>query len=308
MFRTLLLLFFVVVSLTLTPTVYAQDTTQGESQTASSTTAETGFGVLSPSFQTTILTLLFIVALLVALYMVFFFARRLQSAAFLRSSLVDSVQRQVLQELVRELDDRVRRGPIDVNFMPPEGYNVRNLWDGPMYNNEWTTDRYAETAGNWGYSGDDPVEKEKFEREQANLKTQREERERQIRQWEQDERKRYEVEKLRLAQEAARRADEQVPKSLDVSLLGGGFSFVLEFSTVIVIIFALLVLTALRSIEGREVATILAAVAGYVLGKTTSSSADRGAANVTNPTTVTTTQPAATSSSITAGKTLPTQL
>jgi hypothetical protein len=43
----------------------------------------------------------------------------------------------------------------------------------------------------------------------------------------------------------------------------------LEFSTVIVIIFALLTLGILGILEGREIATILTAIAGYVLGKAT---------------------------------------
>ncbi|HEY6250780.1 MAG TPA: hypothetical protein VI685_12535 [Candidatus Angelobacter sp.] len=46
-----------------------------------------------------------------------------------------------------------------------------------------------------------------------------------------------------------------------------GWAFLLEFSTVIVIIFALLVLGILETLDGREIATILAAIAGYVLGK-----------------------------------------
>ena len=44
--------------------------------------------------------------------------------------------------------------------------------------------------------------------------------------------------------------------------------FYIEFGTVIVIIFTLLALGVLKIIGGQEVATILAAIAGYVLGKT----------------------------------------
>jgi hypothetical protein len=57
---------------------------------------------------------------------------------------------------------------------------------------------------------------------------------------------------------------------MDISLLGGGFSFLLEFSTVIVIIFTLLILGLIGSLGGNEISTILASIAGYVLGKATS--------------------------------------
>jgi hypothetical protein len=301
MLRGLLLLFLV---FSFASAAHAQDTT---TDTVPST-VETGFGVLAPSFQTTLLTILFIAALLIALYMVLFFARRLQSAAFLRTSLVESVKRQILDDLVRDLDDQTKRGPLDMSDLPPENFPVRCLADANyQLDGDWGP--YSSTGGSegWGYADMSEEERKKAIQEEADRKAKREAWFKPLRDWRTAEVKRYEAKKLELAAIALIRAEEQVPKSLDVSLLGGGFSFVLEFSTVIVIIFALLVLTALRSIDGREVATILAAVAGYVLGKTTSSSADRGAANVTNPTTVTTTQPAATSSSLTAGKTFPTQ-
>jgi len=62
----------------------------------------------------------------------------------------------------------------------------------------------------------------------------------------------------------------KVPSTIDISLLGGGWAFLLEFSTVIVIIFTLLILGILKALEGKDIATILAAIAGYVLGKASS--------------------------------------
>jgi Na+/H+-dicarboxylate symporter len=59
---------------------------------------------------------------------------------------------------------------------------------------------------------------------------------------------------------------------MDISLLGGGWSFLLEFSTVIVIIFTLLILGIASVIQGKDIVTILASIAGYVLGKATSGS------------------------------------
>jgi hypothetical protein len=64
-----------------------------------------------------------------------------------------------------------------------------------------------------------------------------------------------------------KRAQKFVPQSLDISLLGGGWAFLLEFSTVIVIIFAIVILGILGVLAGEQISTILAAIAGYVLGK-----------------------------------------
>jgi hypothetical protein len=56
---------------------------------------------------------------------------------------------------------------------------------------------------------------------------------------------------------------------MDVSSLGGGWVFVLEFTTIIFIVFAVLALGLLGVLTAEPIATILAAVAGYVLGKST---------------------------------------
>jgi hypothetical protein len=76
-------------------------------------------------------------------------------------------------------------------------------------------------------------------------------------------------------QEATDIAEKRAPKAMDISLLGGGWSFLLEFSTVIVILFILLCLAILNSLTGKDSVTILASIAGYVLGKA-SGSAQRG--------------------------------
>src|SRR5271165_6608830 len=107
---------------------------------------------------------------------------------------------------------------------------------------------------------------------EARLKREEEERQRAIvvRQWESEEKIRYEA----LHQQAERRAlelaEKKIPNSIDISLLGGGWAFLLEFSTVIVIIFTLMIFGILGTLEGKDISTILAAIAGYVLGKASS--------------------------------------
>ena len=65
------------------------------------------------------------------------------------------------------------------------------------------------------------------------------------------------------------RTRELLP-SVDVSSFGGGWAFVLEFTTIIFIVFAVLALGIVGVLTSEPIAAILAAIAGYVLGKSTS--------------------------------------
>lgn len=74
----------------------------------------------------------------------------------------------------------------------------------------------------------------------------------------------YEQEEKAIEEAATTFANSIIPSQWEEY----GPTFYIEFGTVIVIIFALLALGVLEIIGGQEVATILAAIAGYVLGKT----------------------------------------
>jgi len=87
--------------------------------------------------------------------------------------------------------------------------------------------------------------------------------------WEQKEQDIFDKKVKELEATAKKRAESFVPKSMDISLLGGGWAFLLEFSTVIVIIFTLLILGIAGVVSGKDITTILASVAGYVLGRAT---------------------------------------
>jgi hypothetical protein len=66
------------------------------------------------------------------------------------------------------------------------------------------------------------------------------------------------------------RAKAQADRALDVdfsALRGRGSEFVLEFTTVVVIIFAAVILGVLRVLDTQQIGTLLAAIAGYVLGR-----------------------------------------
>lgn len=79
--------------------------------------------------------------------------------------------------------------------------------------------------------------------------------------------------------ESNKYANELIPMHITLSEQLGPH-FYIEFGTVIVIIFTLLCLAVTGIIEGREAVTVLATIAGYVLGKATSGSgAKQGSAS-----------------------------
>jgi len=69
--------------------------------------------------------------------------------------------------------------------------------------------------------------------------------------------------------DAERKRAKKLLPTMDVSSFGGGWVFVLEFTTIIFIVFAVLALGLLGVLKSEPIATILAAIAGYVLGKST---------------------------------------
>jgi hypothetical protein len=203
---------------------------------------------------------------LACIYMVFFFGRRLQTSAYLRDSLIEGAKQQELKVLLRELRDKAMEGPLDPRYAPPDGYgSTRRLWD-------------IELAGmlgekvspaSWGRPDETPDEKaERLRRSEEFAKQQLAEKK-----WESEERVRYEALRQQVEAEAKKRAEKKVPRSIDISLLGGGWSFLLEFSTVIVIIFTVLILGILKILDGKDISPIMAAIAGYVLGKATAGAA-----------------------------------
>lgn len=81
--------------------------------------------------------------------------------------------------------------------------------------------------------------------------------------------KRYQKKRVEKREEAQIHANRLLP-SIDVSAFGGGWVFVLEFTTIIFIIFATLALGFVDVLGSEQIGTILAAIAGYVLGKSSS--------------------------------------
>ncbi len=211
------------------------------------------------------------------IYMVFFFGRRLQTSAYLRDSLVTAMKDEDLRNQLRELDERRQTGWLDPAKPPPPGFEfmASSIWADLAASGRVASAMPA-TADDFGPR--DETEDQRTQREERikRRKEQEELREAPFRKWAEEERARYLAAREKAEKEAQRRANDMVPQSIDISLLGGGWSFLLEFSTVIVIIFVLLCLGLMGAIASKDITTILASIAGYVLGRASSAAAQRG--------------------------------
>lgn len=218
-----------------------------------STNVNTASSIMT-SDQITLIVISSIIACLLCIYAVFFFGRKLQSSAMLRSTLVEGVKQQELTKILEELIKRGEKGPLDPENNPaPPGYDrFKGLYYPEVYKN------YGQNKDRYFSDSEQDQQKEWAKTYETYCN------------WENKEKALYESLRKKADDDALKIAENKVPKSIDISLLGGGFSFLLEFSTVIVIIFTLLILGILGNLEGKEISTILAAIAGYVLGKASS--------------------------------------
>jgi hypothetical protein len=238
---------------------------------------------------------------LVCLYMVFFFGRKLTWQTHMRNTLVEGSVKLESDRCIRQLEDKAYSNPLapDTNPFPTEARNEgipHNLWLSstadktnylyladfyPIKHVDWTYEEHLSrynldpnkfTKKNW----EEWVDLENKRIDEDNQRRQSDYNDKKIAiekylEWEAKERKIFEIKKSEIEANERDKIEKQLPKSMDVSILGTGFSFLLEFSTVIVIIFALIILGIIGLFEGREIAAILAAIAGYVLGKGTRS-------------------------------------
>lgn len=81
-----------------------------------------------------------------------------------------------------------------------------------------------------------------------------------------------------IRQQAAEDAEALVPRSLSVAGMGITGSFFIELTAILTIIFGIIILGLVGVLGTQEIAPILAAIAGYVLGKATSGWAPYGGA------------------------------
>lgn len=87
--------------------------------------------------------------------------------------------------------------------------------------------------------------------------------------------KNYDWDLARAREKASRRAQSAANVDLNV-LRGRGTEFVLEFTAVVTLVFAVTILGLLSILDGQSIATLLAAIAGYVLGRASSGKQGEG--------------------------------
>lgn len=132
--------------------------------------------------------------------------------------------------LLRELRDKAMEGPLDPRNPPPDGYGpMWRLWGPPELTRE-----FFEPAP---FPEVPPSRDEDMNAYRERKKTREDKRLQRldaIKKWEAEERTRFEVLRQQAEGRAAALAQKKIPSSIDISLLGGGWAFLLEFSTVIV--------------------------------------------------------------------------
>ena len=231
------------------------------------------------SVETVFLATSALIACLVCIFLVFNYGRRIQFSGRQRKDLVEGLMQPELARGLAKLDEEAISAPLDSENNPfPDDISP------PYYHSQIWTEATAlrdyvdweepfESDPDW----DDATlrdEESKWFKDSEKRRRERKEKYKRMRSWEIEERKIYAKRKKAIEENARAEAEASIPQ-MEISLLGGGFSFLLEFSTVIVIIFAIIILGVLGTFEGKEIATILAAIAGYVLGKASSQATEK---------------------------------
>jgi hypothetical protein len=239
--------------------------TNGLTSTPTTTPLE-GSSILTPEMG----GLLAFAALFVCIgciYMVIRWGRTLEKQDFQRDSILDAIANQEAAGLIAQLDQKVYLEAIDPENHPfPDEAGTYTLYD--FWLNYQTFLSYDPTTDIFyndpKWAPEQKAQKQLEFNQDKRAKTA-------LKIWGKEELKRYESEKKKIRDDARKKADKRLPSTMDRSLLGGGFSFILEFSTVIVIIFSVVILGVIGIVAGRDIVTILAAIAGYVLGKASAS-------------------------------------
>lgn len=177
-------------------------------------------------------------------------------------------------------DDFKRRYGIPLDTEPPTlvpGVTIDDSGNVLRRDFGW---EYPEEARLGTGSGDEPINRDPTEEERKQIEQEKERRRRERDRREEERkireryREAYEEEQLRLYREellrernAARERARALVPDIDVSSFGGGWIFVLEFTTIIFIVFAALALGFVAVLSSEQIGTILASIAGYVLGK-----------------------------------------
>lgn len=211
--------------------------------------------------------------------LLFWWSNKLDQAGYLGSLYRDTLEEIEYGRLVTALREKLEKGQYHQEVeqdsewlkqypepLPPPELQEVGYWEMPDWGRTDPFSGYGTSTGTGGPGGPLPtldpkvqqLQREHYQkvqawRRQVNIEATR----------------RYRQELSEGRQKAKEQAGRAV--SVDLSVLRGrGSEFVLEFTTVVVIIFAAVALGVLRILDTQQIGTLLAAIAGYVLGRATS--------------------------------------
>ena len=231
-----------------------------------------------------------LLSILIALGIVFWFGRKIQWQSYVRNNLVEAAIKIRAEPLITDLANRAWQAPLDsvTNKFPQEAADIgldHTIWQRDVDIRQERLQPYSEPAPFLKYDAwlssmnisDSDKAKKDYEKQKCNYQVSYDQQMAEVdkqkkgidkyKEWEQKERNLYDLKKEEALTKAKKEIEAEFPKSMDVSILGTGFSFLLEFSAIIVIIFAVITMGVIGVLTGTEIAPILAAIAGYVLGK-----------------------------------------
>lgn len=239
------------------------------------------------SFGAMVIVVLVLVLLGGLFILLFWWSNKLDQASYLGSLYRDTLEEIEYRHLATALREKLDKGQyheevtqdfgwLNLNPEPtlPDGLQPET-WGGDT---DWNSDPYAGSTTSFS-TGSTGGGTELTLNQREDIQKKRATYYHEVNLWrrkvDNEAKKRYHQALVNENDGARKKAKERAASavSVDLSVLRGrGSEFVLEFTTVVVIIFAVVALGVLRILDTQQIGTLLAAIAGYVLGRSTSRS------------------------------------
>jgi hypothetical protein len=229
------------------------------------------------------------VALMASLWMVYNYINNIRTSDIHRTMLHDAVFQSRYQELRRQIGGEV--GPSPETEWRPSAEEIERARD-QLIQDMAGRQRYIENLKASSQAEDSALkiqdqesilngEKARLETELSETKInerRKAEKEREIQRKEEEGRREIESKErdAKIRQQAMDETGKLVPPSLTIAGMGITGSFFIELTAILTIIFGVIILGLVGVLVTEQIAPLLAAIAGYVLGKTTNGWAPYG--------------------------------
>jgi len=215
------------------------------------------------------LVALVLVVLAVLFYLVFTYSTRLDQTSYVGEVLGDAFYSRILQRRISELDQAWERHKYHIEAVGDEDWRREHpLPERPTADLDTKyvdlVIRQLERSGNFGTFPPGIGTPTEATRKYLD----------QLRNWQETDlekkAKSLRTAEVRRCEIAARAEAQKALRVIDLGTLNGrGPEFILQFTAVVTIVFAVLALGLIGKLESEQAGTILAAIAGYVLGQAT---------------------------------------